>query len=366
MEEKSLLPVSSSAQGQEETNSISFLFHLVTITFTCSVAFLLIYFTVPQSIPAEDLFLIKSLTPKKMSEYGNVPIRVRTGLSIYKWREFDMVANNFVFEGTIWFEFDPARISLDAISSFDFEKGDILHISPPLSKLENGKVFATYSIVVKFKTELDYRLFPLDDHMLTLVLVNKKVSPGDMIFDIDNQSFNIDKKTVSYGFLQSYQLATPGYITEVIDTRDSIDDIDHPAIQFSILYRRWNLKYGLVILLPMLVFIIVMLTAFSYDPNKYFSSIMVANGASLSGLIAFRFVIENMSPKVGYFMLSDYFYLVFLTLGAMLFLIGIFSLNISMHVKKMLILLVHAFLIGAFAVIVAYALSFAYHGISFF
>lgn len=364
MEEKNIQPVSLGTQPPKQT--IDFLFHLVTIVFTSCTTFFLIYLTTTQSTPAEDLFWVKPFTPTQMSQYGHSITTVKTGLSIYKWREFDIINNNFVFEGTIWFKFDPTLISLETVANFDFEKGEILHISAPRSKLIGNIIFATYSIVVKFKTELDYRLFPLDDHMLSLVLVNKKVSPEEMIFSIDNQSFNVDTKTESYGFIKDYQLTTPGYVTEVIDTRDMIDDLEHPAIQFSMLYRRWHLKYGFIILLPMVIFIVVMLTSFSYDPDKYFSSIMVANGASLSGLIAFRFVIENMSPKVGYFMLSDYFYAVFLIIAAILFLIGIFSININMRVKKILILAVHGLLIAAFCIIMAYVLSFSYHGVEFF
>ncbi len=365
MEEKFTQSVGSVASMPKDSNTINFLFHLVTISFTCTIVFLLMYATVTQPTPAEDLFLIKPLMPEKMGQYLRKPITVQAGLSIYKWREFDMVANNFVFEGTIWFEFDPTLISLDTVSNFDFEKGEVLHVSTPTVKLVGNKIFATYSIVVKFKTELSYKLFPLDDHMCTLVLINRKVSLEDMLFATNNQSFNVDKKTDTYGMVMDYQLVTPGYVTEVIDTRNSIDNIEHPVVQFSMLYRRVTLKFGFIILLPMIVFIIVMLTAFSYDPNKYFSSIMVANGASLSGLIAFRFVLENMSPKVGYFMLSDYFYLIFLTLGAILFLIGIFSIKISMRVKKTLILVVHGLLIAAFAAITLYTISFTYHGVEF-
>ncbi len=365
MEEKKLNAPSATQVGQEK-KSISFLFHLITITITLLTTFTSVRLTVEQPTPTEELLLIKSITPKMLSESDVIPATVRAGLSIFKYREFDMVNNNFIFEGTLWFEFDPSIISIETVSHFRFEKGDIVSISPVRSHLSGDRLQLFYDIIVKFKTELDYKLFPIDDHMLELVMVNTKVSPHNLIFEADGQSFIVAPDTESYGWIQATQEITTGYSQQAINTREPSLDIIRPAIQFSILYRRSGFKYALILLMPLMVFIIIMLTTFSYDPEKYFSSIMVANGASLSGLIAFRFVIENMSPKVGYFMISDYFFLIFLVLAAIIFLIGIFSLNISMRTKKMLILLVHGLLIMSFITIITYELSFSYHGTEFF
>lgn len=365
MEEKKLNAPAQTQVGQE-TKSISFLFHLITITITICITFTSIRITVEQPTPAEELLLIKSISPKMLSDSAVSPVTVRTGLSIFKYREFDMVNNDFIFEGTIWFDFDPSIVSIETVSHFRFEKGDIISISPPRSHLSGDRLQLFYDIIVRFKTELDYKLFPIDDHMLELVMVNTKVTPHNLIFEADGQSFIVAPNTESYGWIEATHEVTTGYSKQIIDTREPSLDIERPAIQFSILYRRSGFKYALILLMPLMVFIIIMLTTFSYDPEKYFSSIMVANGASLSGLIAFRFVIENMSPKVGYFMISDYFFLVFLALAAALFLIGIFSLNISMKTKKNLILLVHGLLIASFIAIVSYELSFSYHGTEFF
>ncbi len=364
--ENFFLEPSNQVQSDDQ-RPIGFFFHVITITITCTILFLSMKLAVSQPTPAEPLFLIKPLTPQKIDETANIPTVVTTGLSIYKYRNFDIVNNNFLFEGTIWFEFDPILISLDTISKFRFEKGEILHISPAKTRIVHDKnILALYDIVVKFETELDYKLFPLEDHIVSLVLINHKVSPQELIFESDKQSFIVDENTRSHGWIQAFEQVETGYIEERLDEREFVRNIEHPGVQFSLLYRRAGLKNALILLMPMLVFIIIMLTAFSYDPQKYFSSIMVANGASLSGLIGFRFVIEGMSPKVGYFMVSDYFFIVFLALAAILFLIGIFSLKLNMRVKKMLILIVHGLLITAFLAITIYILSFTFHGVEIF
>ncbi len=364
MEEKKS-PSPSIADVSPKHKPISLLFHIITISITCAIALLSIKITVEQPTPVEEEFSIKSLIPS-MINTNNAPIPIKTGLSIYNYRIFDMLNATYEFEGTIWFEFDPSTISIDTVSEFEFEKGDIIHKSSPRSRLNKNRLLVFYDILVRFKTELNYKLFPVDDHIIKLILVNKKVTPQELMYEIHNQSFIVRPKTESFGWIEKLKEVLTGYVEEVIDTRNESYNIYHPAVQFSILYRRSGLKYALILLMPMVVFIIVMLTSFSYDPYKYFSSIMVANGASLSGLIAFRFVIENMSPEVGYFMISDYFFLIFLVLAALLFLIGIFSMNVSMKAKKTLILLVHGLLISSFIIIVSYILSFTYHGTHFF
>ncbi len=345
----------------EKTETISFLFHLITIAITCTIIFFLVQQAIKQPTPKEDKFLIKPLTPLKLSESGNAPAVVRTGISINNFREFDLVANSFIFEGVIWFEFDPSLISLDTISNFSFQKAEIKFVSAPKTHLEGRRLLVRYDIVVKFSTEIDYSFFPLDDHMLALVLVNKTASPHEMIFESDNRQLVVDVDTASFGWINYYHQVFTGYTQQVLDSLNKSSYVDHPAAQFSIFYIRTGLKYALILLMPMVVFIIVMLTAFSYDPKKNFSSIMVANGASLSGLIGFRFVIENMSPKVGYFMISDLMFLIFLAIAASLFLIGIFSTHLSVRVKKIIILLVDIILILSFSIIIWHVLSFSFY-----
>ena len=205
-----------------------------------------------------------------------------------------------------WFEFNPLLVSLDTLSNFSFNNAEIKHISKPETrKMGQNLVLATYDIVINFNSELNYKFFPMDDHVITLVMKNNAVSPHEILFESDKRFLVLKTKIDDLGWKQFYHSIETGYVREDFNLMDKNMSIEHPAVQFSIFYARAGVKYTLILLLPMLVFIIVMLTAFSYDPGKYFSSIMVANGASLSGLIAYRFVIENMSPKVGYFMLSD-------------------------------------------------------------
>jgi hypothetical protein len=103
--------------------------------------------------------------------------------------------------------------------------------------------------------------------MLGLVLINRNVSPQELIFDSDNRELVIDVNTQSYGWANYYHQVLTGYTQQALHSLDQSSAVDHPAVQFSIFYVRTGSKYASIILMPMLVFIVVMLTAFSYDPD---------------------------------------------------------------------------------------------------
>ncbi len=358
---KSRKEVAQSSTREPEVQLVPLRFHLISIAITSAIIFKLVSVIIILPEPLENRFLIQSITPKDLAALSNMPVTIKTGLLIEGFREFDILNNRFVCEGVLWFEFNPLMISLETVSNFSFKNAEIKHLSAPkMSNVGQNLVMVQYDIVLSFNTELNYRFFPMDDHLISLVMVNNATSFSEAIFETDKQLFVWKMKTESLGWRQFYRDVQAGYVAYDLNSANKEMEINHPAVQFTTYFARAGIRYSLIILLPMLVFIIVMLTTFSYDPNKYFSSIMVANGASLSGLIAYRFVIENMSPKVGYFMLSDMLFFIFLFIAACIFLISIFSIHLSYWAKVFLMLLVHIFLIFAFSVLTWYVLKYSF------
>lgn len=318
---------------------------------------MLIYHAISQPTPIEKKRLIHQFSQIDLKA-EHKPAEVLTGLSIKNFREFDMVANSFIFEGIVWFECDPALVSLDTLSRFSFEKGTIQSVSYPHTYMRDGRLLVEFNIVVKCSNEFNYALFPFDDHLLSIVLVNTSVSPQEVIFKSFNQTLTSQADTVAFGWKEYYKQTFAGYVKHDLDQINKDFYVANPAVQFSIFYGRSGLKYALIILMPMIVFILIMLTTFSY-PSKEFASIIVVNGASLSGLIGFRFVIETVSPKVGYFMISDLLFITFLAIAACLFLVGIFAEHMSLIIKKAIIIGTDAIVIGFFGIITWHVLSFA-------
>lgn len=344
-----------------DDQSIGFWFHVVTMSVTATIIFFVVYRAIVQPTPRENFFLIQFLTPQKINSINSQPTIVKTGFLLSSFRQFDVFNNNFECEGTLWFEYDPVLVALETISKFSFKNAEIKHKDAPKTELLGNKIVASFDVVIHFNTEFNYQLFPMDDHMLALVMVNKAVTPYDIIFESDKNSFIIEADTSGYGWKRYFSNIETGYVDDMLDSRDKRMLIEHPAVQYSLFFARTGLKYTLILLLPMLLLVFVMLTSFSYDPKKYFSSILVANGASLSGLIGYRFVIENMSPKVGYFMISDYIFLSLLAIAGVVFLISIFSAYLTRTNKILLILMVHGFLIVLFVGLAWYILSFPFY-----
>jgi hypothetical protein len=57
----------------------------------------------------------------------------------------------------------------------------------------------------------------------------------------------------------------------------------------------------------------ISLFCFAFDPETHSGTIFSLASAGVTGLLSYRFVIENMTPKVGYFVLSDRLFVLFLT-----------------------------------------------------
>ena len=274
-------------------------------------------------------------------------------------REFDFINNKFAFDGIVWFVFDPAIVSLDTISNFAFERAEIKSKSAPETReLENGKLFVRFDIVVQFLPQLDFIIFPVDDHAISLVLFNNKASVHELIFESSNIDLIVAADTTSVGWQKSYQDVITGYIAGDIKVQAETQKMSHPAAEFTLYYQRVSIKYPAILILPMFILMMIMLSTFCYDPNKYFSAIMAANGASLTGLIGFRFVIENSSPRVGYFVLSDYIFIAFVILAALIFLVGVFLGKLSLRTKYILVIAIHTAIIGTFLVVLKKGLSY--------
>src|SRR5205085_4826973 len=105
--------------------------------------------------------------------------------------------------------------------------------------------------------------------------------------------------------------AHAGYLEERLQQ----EAFRYPAAVFSIDYGRYtNVRNIFMILLPMLLLFFIALFSLIINPRDNFTFVLTIPVSAIAGLISFRFVVEAMSPKVGYFMYSDYFFVLFLVL----------------------------------------------------
>lgn len=270
-----------------------------------------------------------SLTPKKIAEWGIMPPRVDVGLYIINFPVIDFVNNQFVLDGVIWFEYDPALLALDTVGKFSFEKGEFIQKSEPTTQLVGTKLFARYDIRVRFTSDLVYKLFPFDDHTIFITLVNRTINPSEMIFRSYSSYFQLSNQILLTGWDIFGTAVKTGFSESRIDKYVAGKMIATPKAVFSIDFRRSGVRNSLIILLPMFLIFFLSLFSLAFDPQRQATIIMALSSASVTSLLSYRFVVENMTPKVGYFVFSDQIFILLLAavLVIFVFTIGIVSLG---------------------------------------
>lgn len=290
----------------------------------------------------------KKITPELLAQFGGHPGLVNVGLSIDDFLSFDPVKNDFVFIGTIWFEFNPAAITLALLSKFRFKAADILEKSEPEAKIINDKFIARYTIKVRFKNQLQYQYFPFDDHRIILELANPYVSTSDVIFHAVESNFLVKADTTAIGWKKMNREVNAGYVETEINEGQRQTRFYYPVVVFSVDYLRNGIRYAFTILLPLLAIFFISLMAFSLNPVANATLAITLSAGSVTALLAYRFVIENLSPTVGYFMLSDFIFFLFLCMVSLIFIFSIVLRQLPLWLKFVLVFIFHAIVCSAF------------------
>jgi hypothetical protein len=234
-------------------------------------------------------------------------ITIKTGLSITDFLKFDAIKNEYQVNAIIWFTFDPQQAPLDLIEKFSFTKGELVRKSDPvITKNADGTTSALYYIRVQFTTIPNYKRFPLDDHYLFLNVTNTALGSRNAVFEMANDGFTLAENIYVPGWQLVEHSARAGFAT-VMDAPGST--IMHPKASFAIGLSKQDYRQLLLIILPLLLIFYFGIFAFSIKDTVLAITLVLA---SVSGLMAYSFVMQTLSPQVGYLMLSDYMFLLFL------------------------------------------------------
>jgi len=257
----------------------------------------------------------KILTPDSVQKFlgSSIGTKVETGLHVENFQKFDMRNGEFIIDLIVWFRFNPSVISLETVGQFSFEKGSIKAISKPKTKLINGLMLAQYDVRLEFTTNLNHRLFPFNDHRIFITLTNKKVSPGELIFESYESDLSLSKNMRISGWEKIDHAATTGYTEALLDRHDPTTKVFHPVSVFSIDFNRVGSRDAYVLILPLFLVLYLSFIGLTFPFIYYKTRISISMG-NIAALLGYRFVIEGRAPKVGYFMLTDHIFNIFLTL----------------------------------------------------
>ncbi len=264
-----------------------------------------------KQIPLEHYPIIKPITAEKLNEWGGEPATIQVGFQINNVPKFKMLEDEFSIVGNLWFLFDPELVSINTISQFSFENQITLEKSEPEVKMIKNMVLAEFDIRLTFNSELSHQSFPLDNHRLYLNLVNEHISPNEALFKCDQSEFIISKQVFIPEWAYKNLQVFTGYTEYILDTNDTQKNALHPKVLFAIDFYRAGLRHVFIMLLPL--FLICAVGMMSIGAQRTIGGkALDINVAGAASIIAYRFVIESMSPKVSYLMIADHIFIFFL------------------------------------------------------
>ena len=268
--------------------------------------------------PAPELFIFSEAQKAKLKP-------IKTGFYLRNFLQFDMLKNEFIVEGIVWFIYDKSKISLDIIKNFSFSKGEFIKgefidkVVEQTTKISTNEELVRFNVRIKFSSNLNYKLFPLDSHKLYLAMNNKYISAKDMYFDVVQSRFVVPDSLFAFGWNKLGHEVKTGFAEFALDETDNSKTSIIPRALFSIDFITGSFRNILLIFLPLFVVFFLSIFLFSLDPVKYREVIMTISAATVPAILAYRFVIESISPKVAYFMLSDQIFNLFLLLSFAVF-----------------------------------------------
>ena len=293
------------------------------------------------------------LTPEQLKAFSFTQVPVEVGMYIKNFQEFNVTKEKFTIDAIVWFLFDPRVVSLTRIEKFSFEKAEIEKKAPVVTEARGALLFAQYEVRVKFELPLNFSIFPFDDHRLIFTLINPAFAPYEVIFSSSRNSLTMSKEVVIEGWDYIDKTIQTGYLENTINPETTEKEYIPRAI-FSLDFKRTGVRHIISIIVPLLIIFFVAFFTFIFDPKttkKY--DIINMSVTLITAIIAYRFVIEALSPEAGYFMFSDYIFLAFLVAIVVILFNNMFVEFTTKREKTIVTILLHSMIIGLFFYFIA-------------
>ncbi len=317
------------------SNGLSLQFQSATLAVTTAIIVLLVAGQLKKFCSVDKAPRIIPITPQSLKQFVVTPAKVDVGLTITDFPEFDVAQNKFQVSGIIWFTFDPSVIALNTVKQFTFTKGQIDYKSEPSTSLDGDMLTARYEFRATFRTNLYYGFFPFEDHTLYLMLANMAVNPDEMAYESSYANFIVDQPYISGWDYADHKVIT-GYGTIPLGLDHKAKEITYPAVLFVLDFFHHSIRYVVTVLLPLLIIFFIDLFSLCFDQRRDNEILVGLTTANIAALVAYRFVIESLTPTVGYPTMADYFYFLFLTNTFLIFVINSVGPYLTIRQKKVI------------------------------
>ncbi|MFA5307225.1 MAG: hypothetical protein WC365_07300 [Candidatus Babeliales bacterium] len=229
---------------------------------------------------------------------------VTVGLHINGFPNFSFVKNEFTIDGILWFKFQYGAVSLDTIGDFSIqnsiiENGEIGYKSAPIVKLIGDDVLVSYHIQSTFKTNLNFKDFPLENHRLNIIVQNKNSTPYELYFQSDENNLVIGKENLVLDWEPGQKTVHTGYLQANLELDNPVAAIRYPVAVFTIDFEGIGIKDFVSLYLP-LFFLFFLAFCFMFIETSKTVERWGYIAAAFSFLVLFRLVIDNSMPSIGY------------------------------------------------------------------
>lgn len=317
------------------SNSLSPKFQLLSIAIFTSIIFYITYIFMQRFCASDerpDVFAIQ----EKIKEFKKEPASVEVGMTIENFSDFDTRNNKITFSGMVWFVYDPSLVSDKVIENFTFGNNEKLQKSLSKSFSIDGKAIKVYSIRATVKTDLYFGYFPFEDHRIYIVLENKSVGINELIFKSDKSNFIVNENSSFLGWVYINKEVDTGHILTKFGEAGALKDTNHPAVLFEIDYLYQGVRFILAIFFPLFLIFFIELMSFCLDQKEDHGTLITISLTDLAALLAYRFVLESIIPRVGYLTIADYVFFLFLSTSFIMFIINVIGPYLKIWHKKVI------------------------------
>ena len=250
------------------------------------------------------------LTPPLSEEE---PLRVKVGMILVDVRGIDNVKQEFEAVVIVRLSWKDPRLQAAVMEPRVFATSEVwnpryqitnevfarkrfrelLHVEP------DGTVVHMQRFSGRFSSRLDLRSFPLDTQTLHLRLTFPDFEPGQLE-PVPDAEFS--------GMLQEMTLAdwSLGPWRLGADPVEPLKNIVRASVVFSFEGERRTGYYVWKVIVPMVLIVFMSWTVFWINPENAGARIGLATSSMLT-LIAYRFILGNLLPRVSYLTELDYF-----------------------------------------------------------
>ena len=242
------------------------------------------------------------------------PTPVKVGVVVVDIDSVDGANQSFVANFAISAEWNDPRLAedTDSLRTVDFDKV----WTPNLQILNQQKLFKTFPDKVEISPDgtvvyrqrfwgalsypMNLEAFPLDEHSLQIKIVSVENNTKDITFEIaENRIGLADVLTVT-----DWDIIGWDTYTEALEIGPNLPIL--PAVIFEFEAKRQVDFYIIKVLVPLIMIVFMSLIILFIDPVHVGPKFSIAITAILT-LIAYRFLLGNLLPKISYLTHMDYF-----------------------------------------------------------